>query len=63
MGGMGASGLGRRHGTEGLLKYTESQTIAVQRLVAMGPQFGLSDEKWSDFMVGSLALMKKMGMS
>jgi succinate-semialdehyde dehydrogenase/glutarate-semialdehyde dehydrogenase len=63
MGGMGASGLGRRHGTEGLLKYTESQTIAVQRLVAMGPQFGLSDEKWSDFMVGSLALMKKVGMS
>ena len=33
MGGMGASGIGRRHGTEGLLKYTESQTVAVQRLV------------------------------
>ena len=55
--------MGRRHGVEGLLKYTESQTVAVQRLVAMGPQFGMSDEKWSDFMVTSLALMKKMGMS
>jgi len=36
MGGMKASGHGRRHGADGLLKYTESQTIAVQRL---GPAF------------------------
>ncbi|CAM3611752.1 succinic semialdehyde dehydrogenase [Smaragdicoccus niigatensis] len=27
MGGMGVSGLGRRHGPEGLLKYCESQTV------------------------------------
>ena len=33
MGGMKDSGLGRRHGIEGLLKYTEAQTIAEQRLV------------------------------
>ena len=59
----GGLGLGRRHGVEGLLKYTESQTVAVQRIMAMGPQFGMSDEKWSDFMITSLALMKKMGMS
>ncbi len=32
MGGTKLSGMGRRHGAEGLLKYTESQTIAVQRL-------------------------------
>lgn len=32
MGGMKASGVGRRHGAEGLLKYTESQTVAVQRI-------------------------------
>ena len=30
MGGMKASGVGRRHGRDGLLKYTESQTIAVR---------------------------------
>ena len=30
MGGMKTSGVGRRHGREGLLKYTESQTIAVR---------------------------------
>jgi len=32
IGGMGVSGLGgRRHGADGLLKYTEAQTIAAQR--------------------------------
>jgi len=34
MGGMKASGLGRRHGREGLLKYTESQTVAVRSRLA-----------------------------
>jgi acyl-CoA reductase-like NAD-dependent aldehyde dehydrogenase len=31
MGGMGDSGVGRRHGPDGLLRYTESQTIASQK--------------------------------
>jgi len=31
MGGMKDSGVGRRHGDEGLLKYTASQTVATQR--------------------------------
>ena len=34
MGGMKDSGLGRRHGSEGILKYTEAQTVAQQRLTA-----------------------------
>jgi succinate-semialdehyde dehydrogenase/glutarate-semialdehyde dehydrogenase len=34
MGGMKASGVGRRHGREGLLKYTESQTVAVRSALA-----------------------------
>src|SRR5690606_2478370 len=34
MGGMKASGLGRRHGREGLLKYTESRTVAVRSKLA-----------------------------
>ena len=37
MGGMGDSGMGRRHGVHGLTKYTESQTIARQRLVNLAP--------------------------
>ncbi|WP_310961158.1 succinic semialdehyde dehydrogenase [Nocardioides terrisoli] len=31
MGGMKSSGVGRRHGPDGLLRYTEAQTIAAQR--------------------------------
>ena len=34
MGGMKSSGVGRRHGRDGLLKYTESQTIAVRSALA-----------------------------
>lgn len=35
MGGMKASGLRRRHGVEGIQKYTEAQTVAVQRLLPL----------------------------
>ncbi|MAU84878.1 MAG: succinic semialdehyde dehydrogenase [Gordonia sp.] len=35
MGGMGISGVGRRHGEEGILKYTEPQTVAEQRFVGI----------------------------
>ena len=31
MGGMRASGVGRRHGADGILRYTETQTVAAQR--------------------------------
>jgi succinate-semialdehyde dehydrogenase/glutarate-semialdehyde dehydrogenase len=31
MGGMGDSGVGRRHGPDGLLRYTETQTVAAQK--------------------------------
>ena len=33
MGGFKESGLGRRHGAQGILKYTEAQTVAEQRLL------------------------------
>ena len=36
MGGMKASGLGRRHGEYGILKYTEPQTIAIERGLPVG---------------------------
>lgn len=36
MGGMRSSGLGRRQGAEGILRYTEPQSVAVQRAVPMG---------------------------
>lgn len=40
MGGFKDSGIGRRHGAEGIRKYTEAQTVSVQRLlpIAAPPQ-------------------------
>ena len=45
MGGMKASGLGRRHGEHGILKYTESQTIAVRSAAAQKLQDASADPK------------------
>lgn len=48
MGGMKDSGLGRRHGLEGVLKFTESQTVAVQRLIpAYSPFAGVAPERYT----------------
>ena len=46
MGGMGLSGLGRRNGDHGLLRFTEEQTIAVQRGIGLGTPFGMEHEEW-----------------
>ncbi|WP_033237624.1 succinic semialdehyde dehydrogenase [Streptomyces albidoflavus] len=58
MGGMKESGIGRRHGSEGILKYTEPQTVAHQRLLPMAPSFGMDDAKYAEFMTRSLRAMK-----
>jgi len=47
MGGMKSSGLGRRHGAEGILKYTESQTIAAQRAMGIQAPGSVGAEKWA----------------
>ncbi|GAA3804551.1 succinic semialdehyde dehydrogenase [Streptomyces phyllanthi] len=44
MGGMKDSGVGRRHGIEGLLRFTEAQTVATQRGIPLEPPLGLSQE-------------------
>ncbi len=47
MGGMNASGVGRRHGAEGILKYTEAQTVAEQRLMPLAPSPGMTREQFA----------------
>ena len=48
MGGMKSSGLGRRHGLEGILKFTEPQTVATQRLIpAYSPFGGITPERYT----------------
>lgn len=58
MGGMKESGLGRRHGSEGILKFTEVQTVAQQRVLPMAPSMGMDDEKYAAFMTRSLRALK-----
>ena len=60
MGGMKDSGLGRRHGSEGILKYTEAQTVAQQRLLPMAPSLGMSEEGYARFMTTSLRVLKAL---
>lgn len=58
-GGMGKSGLGRRHGPEGLLKYTEAQTIAVQSFALQAPPQWVPKKKYQQlFGVGLAALAR-----
>ncbi len=62
MGGMKQSGLGRRHGSEGVLKYTDTQTVAVQRLVALTAPRGVSEESWARLFTGYLQWAKRAGL-
>ncbi|MEU0567767.1 succinic semialdehyde dehydrogenase [Nonomuraea sp. NPDC005983] len=61
MGGMKASGLGRRHGAEGLLRYTEAQTVASQASwLGFEPPFDLSAETWADVLTTTLKTMRRL---
>ena len=61
MGGMRQSGLGRRQGSEGILRYTETQSVATQRLIRFAPMYGMSDQAYARVMNAHLRLMKKLG--
>ncbi|MEU7633034.1 succinic semialdehyde dehydrogenase [Nocardia sp. NPDC049220] len=51
MGGMGISGVGRRHGPQGLLKYTEPQTVVVTRYLNLDPPTLFPRNKWQPFLM------------
>ena len=59
-GGMKQSGVGARHGDQGLLKYTETQNIALLKKQVMGPT---KKQTWDDYarqMQTSLRWMRKL---
>ncbi|MFQ3555362.1 succinic semialdehyde dehydrogenase [Streptomyces gramineus] len=62
MGGMGDSGLGRRHGADGILKYTEPQTVAHQRVQGFTPPARISPETWATLLTGALKVLKATGV-
>src|SRR4029077_3013736 len=59
IGGMKESGLRGRHGAEGILKFTESQTVAVQRVVPVAPPWGMEARTWARGMSALLMLIRK----
>jgi len=60
MGGMGLSGVGRRHGPEGLLKYTESQTIATARVFNLDAPLGVPPALWQKSLLPIVRLVMKL---
>ena len=54
MGGFKESGMGRRHGREGLLKFTESQNIAEQRLMLISGPKWMSHETYAKVITPAL---------
>lgn len=62
MGGMKQSGIGRRHGRDGILKFTEAQTIAAQHVIGFGGIPGVSDEAFAKGLSLGLRALKGVGL-
>lgn len=60
MGGFKQSGLGRRHGPEGILKYTEAQTIATQHLLPIAPIAGMAVEAFAGAVLAGLKILRRL---
>ncbi len=60
MGGFKKSGVGRRHGKAGIVKYTDAQTVSRQRLVNISKPAGMSGEKFAALMVRGLKMLAKL---
>jgi len=61
-GGVKQSGVGGRHGDQGLLKYTDVQNLAVLKKQVLGAQPGQDFGAYVKQMQMSLKLMKKLGI-
>ncbi|MDX1439299.1 MAG: succinic semialdehyde dehydrogenase [Rubricoccaceae bacterium] len=60
MGGFGKSGIGRRHGEEGITKYTEAQTIATQHLIPIAPLTSMTTEAFAGVVLAGFKLIRKI---
>ncbi|MFI2641579.1 succinic semialdehyde dehydrogenase [Streptomyces sp. NPDC018610] len=64
MGGRGASGVGARHGAEGIRRFTETQTVAEQRVLPMAPftlgPLRVEGERYEEFMVRAMRTLKRL---
>jgi succinate-semialdehyde dehydrogenase/glutarate-semialdehyde dehydrogenase len=59
-GGLKSSGVGARHGDQGLLKYTDAKNMAVLKKQVMGARPGQNYDKYVEGMLSGLKLMRKL---
>ncbi len=59
-GGVKKSGVGARHGDQGLLKYTDAKNVATLKKQVMGPRPGQGYDAYVKQMLSSLKLMRKL---
>jgi hypothetical protein len=57
---MRESGTGRRQGPEGVRRYTEPQTVAVQRGVPLAAPSFMSEATYADVTTATLRWMKRL---
>ena len=59
MGGMRTSGTGRRQGDEGLYRYTETQSVGVQRLLPVGGPAFVKPQLYARLLTVALRLLRR----
>lgn len=59
-GGRKESGMRARHGAEGILKFTETQTVAVQRLLPVGTPSWMDAGRHARWMTGLMKVLRKI---
>ena len=62
MGGMKASGLGRRHGAEGIAEVHRGADRRRPARCRFGPPLGRTDEQWAALLTAGLKAMKSVGL-
>ena len=60
MGGFKESGVGRRHGREGIVKYTNIQTVASQRLMNIAAPGSMTGDAFAKTMTMGLRILKRL---
>ncbi len=61
-GGVKQSGVGARHGDQGLLKYTDAKNVAVLKKQVMGARPGQDYDEYVKGMLGGLKMMRRLGI-
>jgi hypothetical protein len=60
-GGMKESGIGRRNGPEGIVRFTEPQSVTVQRAPLLHPPVGVTQQQFADIMARTFKALHLTG--